>query len=72
MSQTSLSCFFLALTTTACSHHSSYKPPPGSPAQPTELQAALSGDRQIKLTWRDNADNETSYEIRRASKGRSR
>jgi Tol biopolymer transport system component len=39
-------------------------------ATPTKLEAAVQGRRQVKLTWRDNAQGETKYEVQlRAGSG---
>lgn len=40
-------------------------PPPGLPADPTNLQAVLQAGPQVKLTWVDNSTNETSFSIER-------
>src|SRR5262249_58283514 len=38
-------------------------PPP--PAAPTELAATTSSQTQVALTWKDNSDNETGFEVER-------
>ena len=37
------------------------------PARPTGLSATSTGGNSIRLTWADNADNETSYRIERST-----
>src|SRR4029078_3262312 len=39
----------------------------GLPAAPNSLVAAALASTQARLTWRDNATNETSYEVQRAA-----
>lgn len=43
--------------------------PSVTPAAPTDLTASLTGKTQVDLTWNDNADNETGYEVERWIKG---
>ncbi|MEO7137521.1 MAG: S8 family serine peptidase [Gemmatimonadales bacterium] len=42
-------------------------PPPPAPAGPTGLSATALDHQRIALDWTDNATNETSYEVQRAS-----
>jgi hypothetical protein len=42
-------------------------PPPTIPAAPSNLVAAVSGCNTIFLTWIDNSNNETAFEISRAT-----
>lgn len=44
--------------------------PPGAPAAPEQLRADQIGDRLVRLTWLDAADDEVTFEIHRSSKGR--
>lgn len=37
--------------------------PGGKPAKPTNLKAVVGSSTSIKLTWKDNARNETSYRV---------
>ncbi|MEW5766794.1 MAG: PKD domain-containing protein [bacterium] len=41
------------------------------PASPTNLSAGIGVEREIILTWADNSDNETGFEIERKVDGRS-
>lgn len=38
-------------------------PPPQKPAAPSELEAEALSSSRIRLTWRDNANNETGYRV---------
>lgn len=38
---------------------------PAAPAAPSNLTATLVSDSEIELTWQDNSDNETSFELER-------
>lgn len=40
-------------------------PPPAPPAAPSGLTALETGENTVRLGWKDNADNETSYEVER-------
>ncbi len=40
-------------------------PPPPTPAAPSQLVAAALSTTQIRLTWRDNAGNESGYRVER-------
>lgn len=40
---------------------------PSPPAAPTSLAAPLVSARSVRLTWRDNSSNETSFRLERAS-----
>ncbi len=42
-------------------------PPPTTPAAPSNLVATSGGCNQMNLKWKDNASNETSFEISRAN-----
>jgi len=42
-------------------------PPPVIPAAPTSLTAVSAGCNQVNLKWADNANNETAFEVSRAS-----
>lgn len=39
------------------------------PATPTELTAVVFSNTENELTWTDNADNETGFEIQRSADG---
>ncbi len=41
-------------------------PPPGAPAAPGELKAAMTLPNRVKLTWKDNSKDETNFDIERA------
>jgi titin len=43
--------------------------PSGVPAAPTSLNASPLSSSQVRLTWQDNATNETSYQIWRSTDG---
>ena len=38
-------------------------PPPGGPAAPSNLQAAAQSTSRVRLTWTDNATNETAFHV---------
>ena len=40
---------------------------PGTPIAPTNLAAALQTGPQVRLTWRDNATNETGFSVERCT-----
>jgi ELWxxDGT repeat protein len=42
-------------------------PPPGPPAAPTDLEAEPISPTSVRLTWTDNAGNETGYTVERNS-----
>lgn len=44
-------------------------PPPTTPAAPSNLAATTLSSSQIRLTWTDNATNETDYHIERSNDG---
>lgn len=44
-------------------------PPPGGPAAPSQLQATALSPSEIRLTWRDNSNDETSFRVERRSGG---
>jgi len=44
-------------------------PPPAPPAAPSDLSASVTSHSQIDLTWTDNSDNETGFEIERSTTG---
>jgi len=46
---------------------STVAPPPVVPSSPTNLTATSTGCTQITLNWFDNSNNETGFEIRRAT-----
>lgn len=41
--------------------------PPPPPAAPTNLTATAASSTQVDLTWADNSDNETAFEIQRVT-----
>ena len=44
---------------------------PNAPAAPTDLTATVTSETQIRLNWKDNANNETAYEIYRSTTANS-
>lgn len=44
-------------------------PPPTPPSAPSSLVASASDNTVVRLSWSDNADNETRYVVRRALDG---
>ena len=42
-------------------------PPPAPPAAPSDLVAAAAGSSRIDLTWTDNSDNESGFDIERCT-----
>ena len=44
-------------------------PPPTAPTAPSDLAVAEEAGPQVKLTWVDNADNETGFAIERSEDG---
>jgi tartrate-resistant acid phosphatase type 5 len=46
-------------------------PPSGAPAAPSNLAAAALSGTQVRITWKDNATNETQYQIERSTDGRN-
>ena len=43
--------------------------PPSPPAAPSGLGAVAAGSSQINISWSDNANNETGYEVERSTNG---
>ena len=62
---------YLVLTLAALTACNSSKPGPvaplGSPTAPSELTATLEKQTGVRLRWRDNSDDEVTFEIRRLS-----
>jgi fibronectin type 3 domain-containing protein len=46
-----------------------YEAPPAPPAAPTTLAAATASVTQINLSWTDNSDSETGFELQRKAVG---
>jgi titin len=46
-------------------------PPVQPPAAPSNLTATAVSSSQINLSWTDNSNNETSFEVYRSKTGRS-
>jgi len=44
-------------------------PPAAGPTAPTALAAAVQAGPQVRLTWTDNADNETGFVVERGADG---
>ena len=51
------------------SNEVSYAVPASPPTAPTNLIAAAASSSQINLSWTDNSNNETGFEVRRSSDG---